>query len=642
MNIASGRRARFRSALGAALGIVVGVSLTAGLLVTSPAQAQESAQELVVQSAAESAAGSSDTQDDQAREENPKSQRPVKPKAEEKAPVKDLPVPQPPGELPPAVDALPVYQGQGICSPGAKPGTQKFATVIGATYGALATNIWIPRDCDQGGRSEHKEGRALDWMINRRDKEQRQTAEAFLEWLLATDENGNEFAMARRLGVMYIGWDDRIWESYRQGWSELKGCYSTPETGYDTYCHRDHIHISLSWDGAAGQTSFWGGNPNPAPFCDRWATASATALAVGNGLDYVAIKPRRVLDTRSGLGLASGTPCRITQSSAGGAGAPVVLDVDSLPKSLGDSVRAVVVRTASIGSNSPAQLRTRTGGGVAIAPITVNGKTTTNTIVPVGADGTIGFTTDSGSTHLLVDVVGYLVKPAAAIGLGGRLSTTNPSVVYDTGDDSALGAGEKRVITLTQPLGSSGAASAAVAAITVSGGQKSGRVIIRSDGEKRTAATPVLSYRRNDTLTETVFIPLGDERSFTIINSGRGTVDVSIRLQAQAVVDLDQGHHLVPVTPTQITGNVTSVRRKLREAKGSAAVVIQIDARTSAAAAGVSFWSGTQPVAPSLQLGRKSTQSSLIVVPLNESGQIRRTLTGGPVDLTARIVAYLR
>ena len=27
--------------------------------------------------------------------------------------------------------------------------------------------------------------------------------------------------------------------------------------GYDSSCHRNHIHISLSWDGAMGRTSFW-------------------------------------------------------------------------------------------------------------------------------------------------------------------------------------------------------------------------------------------------------------------------------------------------------------------------------------------------------------------------------------------------
>jgi hypothetical protein len=26
---------------------------------------------------------------------------------------------------------------------------------------------------------------------------------------------------------------------------------------YDTTCHRDHMHFSLSWEGAMGRTSFW-------------------------------------------------------------------------------------------------------------------------------------------------------------------------------------------------------------------------------------------------------------------------------------------------------------------------------------------------------------------------------------------------
>ena len=35
-----------------------------------------------------------------------------------------------------------------------------------------------------GGRSEHKEGRAIDWMVDVRDPQQRANAEAFLGWLL--------------------------------------------------------------------------------------------------------------------------------------------------------------------------------------------------------------------------------------------------------------------------------------------------------------------------------------------------------------------------------------------------------------------------------------------------------------------------
>ena len=74
--------------------------------------------------------------------------------------------------------------------------------------------------------------------------------------------------MARRLGVMYIGWNNQMWRGYDigRGWDELRGCYAASKAGtaYDNECHRSHVHISLTWEGAMALTSFWSGTPvNP-------------------------------------------------------------------------------------------------------------------------------------------------------------------------------------------------------------------------------------------------------------------------------------------------------------------------------------------------------------------------------------------
>ena len=179
--------------------------------------------------------------------------------------------------LPPTYDPVADYEAQTGCDSTAKPGTRALAGLITKTYGRSQV-IGISRACSVGGTSEHKEGRALDWMTSARNRQGLANATAFLGWLLEPDAAGVPYGNATRLGVMYVGWNDHYWASYatERGWAELKGCFSKPGRGYDTTCHRNHIHISLSWDGASGRTSFWDGTAMDGPFCPAQKTSATT------------------------------------------------------------------------------------------------------------------------------------------------------------------------------------------------------------------------------------------------------------------------------------------------------------------------------------------------------------------------------
>jgi hypothetical protein len=109
----------------------------------------------------------------------------------------------------------------------------------------------ISRECSIGGRSEHKEGRAWDWMLSKYRPAERAVADQFLAWLLNEGPDGQVAYNARRLGVMYVIWDHHIWSARHasQGWRPYRG----PNP------HVDHIHISLTWNGAMKQTSFYTG-----------------------------------------------------------------------------------------------------------------------------------------------------------------------------------------------------------------------------------------------------------------------------------------------------------------------------------------------------------------------------------------------
>lgn len=153
----------------------------------------------------------------------------------------------------PAIDALAAYDGQDTCDPTPQPGVLGLKDLLIAAYGP---HTWgIVRDCAMGLQSEHKEGRALDFGFDYFDNVQRTEAEELLAWLLSTDRYGNREAPARRLGIMYMIWDDRIWKAYQvsAGWQDYGPCGGT--TGKS--CHRDHIHFSFSRAGAHRQTTWW-------------------------------------------------------------------------------------------------------------------------------------------------------------------------------------------------------------------------------------------------------------------------------------------------------------------------------------------------------------------------------------------------
>jgi hypothetical protein len=162
---------------------------------------------------------------------------------------------EPEAQAPSDIEPYPAYDGQSTCSPEAKPGMLAFRDMVMAAY-PQSGSYGISRDCSIGGSSEHKEGRAWDWANNASSATDRARVDELLNWLLATDRYGNRHAMARRLGVMYIIWNRRIFRLYRvsEGWSSYSG--SSP--------HTDHVHFSLTRAGGAKTTSFWRlGLPGP-------------------------------------------------------------------------------------------------------------------------------------------------------------------------------------------------------------------------------------------------------------------------------------------------------------------------------------------------------------------------------------------
>lgn len=153
-----------------------------------------------------------------------------------------------------------------------QPGVKAWRDLLLAAVGGR--NLGIVRACATGGYSEHKTGRAFDWGNDANDPTEAARAEGVLAELLADDA-----ALFRRLGLMYVIWNRRIWSVTTKSWQDYHG----------TSPHTDHVHFSFSWPGALAQTSFFqalGVTPGAMPTTDIPGPAGflPTALVLATGL----------------------------------------------------------------------------------------------------------------------------------------------------------------------------------------------------------------------------------------------------------------------------------------------------------------------------------------------------------------------
>lgn len=154
------------------------------------------------------------------------------------------------------VESYAPYQPQRTCARKDKPGTVALGRWLVARGGVYGGTL---RSCGSGGQSEHKDGRAFDWMLDARDADDRAVADAFLVEAFADDELGDTDALARRMGIMYVIWNDRMyaaWDGFEPKKYLSSGC-RTRRTCSVTLRHRDHMHISLSKAGARARTSWY-------------------------------------------------------------------------------------------------------------------------------------------------------------------------------------------------------------------------------------------------------------------------------------------------------------------------------------------------------------------------------------------------
>ena len=149
------------------------------------------------------------------------------------------------------------YDPQTTCTKKPRAGTVVLGEWLVATYGG--TGGAVNRPCSGSGSSEHMDGRAVDWTLDAANPADRKLAKAFLAAALAPDAAGDAAALARRMGIMYVIWNDQFYPAYHQFQPEqyLSSSCRSKRKCSKTLRHRDHMHLSVSKAGAKGLTSFY-------------------------------------------------------------------------------------------------------------------------------------------------------------------------------------------------------------------------------------------------------------------------------------------------------------------------------------------------------------------------------------------------
>lgn len=540
-----------------------------------------------------------------------------------------------------AIDAYPRYEAESTCSPTEKPGVQVVRDLLRATYGtSISSNIVRPCTASSSG---HEEGRALDWMTNVRVAAQRDIANTFLAWLQASDSWGNPHAMARRMGIQYVIWNNRMWRTYDpgRGWTEYSGCLAAAKAGtaYDTTCHRNHVHLSFSWDGALERTSYYTGRAA----CPVPSTPATFTAALPTGLGAVAVTPARLADTRAGTAACRvGANARYDVQVTGKGGVPTT------------GVGAALLNLTAIGPRGSTWLGAYPAGtafpGTSSVNVPAGGTAAALVVVPVGSGGKVSIHNGSSPVDVAVDVVGYY----ATGGAGAAHTPIAPQRAMDSRSTAAFAAGEKRTLRLGGRAGVPSNAVAVLVNVTETGSAKPGYLSV-APTLTGTPKTSTLNYAAGDTLANRAFVALSGTGSVDVYSSSGGHVVVDVvgwfgpggsglrfsALRPARVLDtrngtggLDPLRAGVPETfPVAGTGGVPL------DAKG---VVGTLTAVRPTRGSYVTAWpGGPVPLTSDINVPTGGTRANLLSSKVDQ-GAVALTVSAGTIDVVLDVLGYYR
>lgn len=163
------------------------------------------------------------------------------------------------------------------------------------------------------------------------------------------------------------------------------------------------------------------------------------------------------------------------------------------------------------------------------------GQTVANmAIVPVGADGSITLYNNTGSTELIVDVLGWFPTGADYKSMSParfadtRIGAQGPFATVDgTGPQGAVGTGLTTTVAITGRAGiPATGVGAVVVNLTATGGTASTYITAYPSGTERPTASN-LNPARGQTVANMAIVPVGGDGSITLFNA-RGSIELIV------------------------------------------------------------------------------------------------------------------
>ncbi|MER5637601.1 PKD domain-containing protein [Kitasatospora sp. NPDC002227] len=368
----------------------------------------------------------------------------------------------------------------------------------------------------------------------------------------------------------------------------------------------------------------------------RTAKLQQVVHATYGKLGFTPITPTRVLDTR----LATGPypPHRL------GPGESTTISLPAQPGQPPVSPAALVLNVTAVNPSQAGYLSVYPSGTDRPATSNVNfkaGQTVPNLVtVPTGEGGQVTLYNFSGTTDVVVDVMGFYQS-----GGGSRFDAVAPSRLLDTRKSAAVGPDASTSIQVRGAAGVPADATAVVLNLTSTASDVGGYLTAYASGTAR-PGTSNLNFAAGQTVANQVVVPIGADGKVSVYNKFGHT---------HVVADVfgyygPSGALFTPVVPTRLVdtrkqtalGAGKSLKVATGVPAGATAAVLNVTSTASTAGGYLTVWAdgATKPGTSNVNFPAGATVPNHVTTPLGTNGAFDVYNFAGSTQVVADLFGY--